>query len=197
MEPQAWDPTIEPRPVREARGFVTCLRLSLLSSFRRGRRRRSQQIFLLPLTQLNEDHFQEAARTDLAGHRHCSQRLDPFLQKGARTARDGPQRLGGGRSRTRELSPIQAAHEATSKKKAMKKVRGRRNSISVEAPAEPRPASGLARPLGRDPQLLPPPALRARRCPRRERGPCAPRGLAAAGDGRDPAEDGRESSGHR
>ncbi|CAK9044782.1 unnamed protein product [Durusdinium trenchii] len=187
------------RTTARPRGARVCdLPSSVIAEFFQKRKAPAKPAdFLLPLTQLNEDHFQEAARTDLAGHRHCSQRLDPFLQKGARTARDGPQRLGGGRSRTRELSPIQAAHEATSKKKAMKKVRGRRNSISVEAPAEPRPASGLARPLGRDPQLLPPPALRARRCPRRERGPCAPRGLAAAGDGRDPAEDGRESSGHR
>eukprot|EP00434_Breviolum_minutum_P011757 symbB.v1.2.010375.t1/scaffold678.1/size173209/3 len=93
---------------------------------------------LIPLTALSEEHVDEAIRSDRAGHGRCNRRVQQFLQKSARTGR--PSRdLGVGKvsRRPKDLSPIDAAREATAKKVA-KKSRGRRNSTDQSQSNLPR-----------------------------------------------------------
>lgn len=82
---------------------------------------------LIPLTPLNEEHYTEAAQTERAGHGRPNQRVRPFLQKPARTARpsvDRSARIAQGH-RQRDMSPITAAREATAKQAKQRSRRGR------------------------------------------------------------------------
>ncbi|CAE6937182.1 unnamed protein product [Symbiodinium natans] len=83
---------------------------------------------LIPLTPLNEEHTAEAAQTERAGHGRCNQRFRPFLHKPARSARNSVD-LKSARvaqnQRQRDLSPITAAREATSKQAKRRSRRGR------------------------------------------------------------------------
>lgn len=84
---------------------------------------------LIPLTNLSEEHVDDAIRTERAGHGRANRRVQPFLQKTARTGR--PSRDLGPRGRPKELSPIEAAREAAAKKGLRKRhgyASARRNS---------------------------------------------------------------------
>ncbi|CAE7547147.1 unnamed protein product, partial [Symbiodinium pilosum] len=90
---------------------------------------------LIPLTPLNEEHAVEAAQTERAGHGRCNKRFRPFLQKPARSARNSVD-LKSARmaqnQRQRDMSPIEAAREATSKQAKRKSRRGRGSEVDRE-----------------------------------------------------------------
>eukprot|EP00435_Cladocopium_sp_Y103_P003131 s2060_g1.t1 len=95
---------------------------------------------LIPLTNLSEEHVDDAIRTERAGHGRTNRRVQPFLQKTARTGR--PSRdLGARGVRPKELSPIEAAREAAAKKGVRRRDAGgagRRNSIDQSESNLPR-----------------------------------------------------------